>query len=261
MRARNIKPGFFKNEDLASCQPITRLLFAGLWCMADREGRLEKRPLRIKAEIFPYDSLDINGELTVLERNGFIQTYAIDGKEYLQVNNFSEHQRPHHTEAQSKLPAISNSSDTTVSPPLFNGEYPPDSLIHGFTDSLIQEEKIVSHPDDHIPYQQIIDTMNALWGTAYKSSSESNRKLIRARLAEGYTEEDLITVCRNKLAEWGDDPKMVKYLRPETVFNATKFQGYFNSVKCAAHTPSSPYSHPLAGSDIGAAIRSRKVCI
>ena len=48
-RARNIKPGFFANENLAECDPLARLLFAGLWCLADREGRLEDRPKRIAA--------------------------------------------------------------------------------------------------------------------------------------------------------------------------------------------------------------------
>lgn len=37
-RARNIKPSFFKNEDLADLNPFDRLLFIGLWCLADREG-------------------------------------------------------------------------------------------------------------------------------------------------------------------------------------------------------------------------------
>src|SRR5262244_3073085 len=54
IRARNIKPGIFKNELLGAADPLLTLLFEGLWCMADREGRLEDRPLRIKAEIFPY---------------------------------------------------------------------------------------------------------------------------------------------------------------------------------------------------------------
>jgi hypothetical protein len=53
MRACNIKPGFFKNEVLGTAVPILSLLFSGLWGLADREGRLEDRPLRIKAEIFP----------------------------------------------------------------------------------------------------------------------------------------------------------------------------------------------------------------
>jgi len=43
MRSRNIKPGFFKNEIIAEMPTETRLLFIGLWLLADREGRLEDR--------------------------------------------------------------------------------------------------------------------------------------------------------------------------------------------------------------------------
>jgi len=52
-RARNIKPGFFKNDQLAECHPLARLLFAGLWCEADRAGRLKDRPKRLKVECLP----------------------------------------------------------------------------------------------------------------------------------------------------------------------------------------------------------------
>jgi len=75
-RSRNIKPGFFTNELLGTADPMVCLTFAGLWCLADKEGILEDRPLRIKAELFPYrESLDVNGYLTDLSRLGFIQRY------------------------------------------------------------------------------------------------------------------------------------------------------------------------------------------
>ena len=57
-RARNIKPGFFRNADLAELPIEARLLFIGLWTIADREGRMEDRPKQIKMELFPADSLD-----------------------------------------------------------------------------------------------------------------------------------------------------------------------------------------------------------
>jgi hypothetical protein len=130
MRARNIKPGLFKNEVLGASDPLLTLLFEGLWCLADREGRLEDRPLRIKAEVFPYrESLDINRYLTELERIGFVQRYNAGELALIQVLNFKKHQNPHHTEKKSELPAPVNS-------PLSNGEYPADSLI---PDSLIPD--------------------------------------------------------------------------------------------------------------------------
>ena len=105
MRSRNIKPGFFKNEILAECDPLARVLFAGLWCMADREGRLEFRPKRIKAEILPYDDCKIDVLLNQLLQNGFIIVYSIDRANYLSIPAFTEHQNCNIKEAASIIPA------------------------------------------------------------------------------------------------------------------------------------------------------------
>ena len=71
-RSRNIKPGFFLNDELAECDPLARLLFAGLWCIADREGRLEDRPKRIKAEVLPYDDCDVDELLNQLAERSLL---------------------------------------------------------------------------------------------------------------------------------------------------------------------------------------------
>ena len=93
-RSRNIKPGFFLNDQLAEIEPLGRLLFAGLWCIADREGRLEDRPRRIKAEVLPYDNCDVDELLNQLAGRGFIVRYEVDGEGYIQVVNFIKHQNP-----------------------------------------------------------------------------------------------------------------------------------------------------------------------
>ncbi|GKS86502.1 hypothetical protein AVMA1855_20140 [Acidovorax sp. SUPP1855] len=104
-RARNIKPGFFANEDLAECEPLARLLFAGLWCLADREGRLEDRPKRIRAELLPYDSCDADDLLNQLQARGFILRYSHGSGRFIQVLRFDAHQNPHMKEAKSSIPA------------------------------------------------------------------------------------------------------------------------------------------------------------
>lgn len=104
MRARNIKPGFFTNEDLAELEPMGRLLFIGLWTLADREGRLEDRPKRIKGALFPYDNCDVDPLLDELQKWGFIKRYQSQGVKCIQIINFSKHQNPHPREAKSVLP-------------------------------------------------------------------------------------------------------------------------------------------------------------
>jgi hypothetical protein len=103
-RIRSIKIGFFQNEELAALSPHHRLMFAGLWVLADREGRLEDRPKRIEAELFPYEQLDATRLLADLASAGFIQRYRDPRRKYIQVIGFSKHQRPHPKEPPSAIP-------------------------------------------------------------------------------------------------------------------------------------------------------------
>ena len=111
-RTRNIRPGFFKNESLAELPIEARLAFVGLWTLADREGRLEDRPARIRAELFPYDNLDMDAVLASIAalkehdgRAAFVDRYIIDGRGYIQIINFAKHQKPHGKATASTIPA------------------------------------------------------------------------------------------------------------------------------------------------------------
>ena len=104
-RARNIKPGFFTNDALAEAQPLARILFAGLWCFADRKGRMHDRPKKIKAEILPYDDCNVDELIESLAVLGFVLRYEVSGSKYIQVINFEKHQNPHVQEQASEIPA------------------------------------------------------------------------------------------------------------------------------------------------------------
>lgn len=113
-RARNIKPGFFKNDLLAECSPLARILFVGLWCEADREGRLEDRVKRIKAECLPYDDCDVSVLLDELDARGFICRYEAAGSRYIAIPEFTKHQNPHCKEQASSIPAPDKHGASTV---------------------------------------------------------------------------------------------------------------------------------------------------
>ena len=127
-RARNIKPAFFENEYLAELAPLDRLLFIGLWTMADREGRLEDRPKRIKATILPYDDIDPDESLQRLHDSPekFIIRYEVNGVRYIQVNNFTKHQKPHPNEVASTIPEPPYNLSTKDLPPKYEGLIPLD---------------------------------------------------------------------------------------------------------------------------------------
>ncbi|EPG8763704.1 hypothetical protein JAG56_004869, partial [Raoultella ornithinolytica] len=103
-RSRNIKPGFFTNDELAECQPLARILFAGLWTIADKEGRLDDRPKKIKVMVLPFDDADCDVLLQQLHQHKFINRYQVNGDSYIQISNWKKHQNPHCKEAASEIP-------------------------------------------------------------------------------------------------------------------------------------------------------------
>jgi hypothetical protein len=116
-RARNVKPSFFTNDTLAELPALARLLFIGLWTLADREGRLEDRPKKIKAEVLPYDDCDADALLGALHGRGFILRYQVQEGRFIQVVKFAKHQNPHVREPASAIPAPDEHSASTVPEP------------------------------------------------------------------------------------------------------------------------------------------------
>lgn len=144
MRARNLKPGFFKNEILGALQPTTRLLFAGLWCCADRNGRMDDRPTRIKVEVLPYDDCNVDVLLNDLMQTGFINRYSVNGNKYIEIINFTKHQTPHIKESDGQIPGPNEHKKNTKRTRCPSGVKTPDSLTPSsltpdspFSDSLL----------------------------------------------------------------------------------------------------------------------------
>ncbi len=109
MRARSLKPAIYKNFALAKLGDTAFRLFTGLWCMADRQGRLKDEPEKIQAELFPFrfqgaEMEPLLGNLAAGE-DPFIIRYEAEGQKYIQIKNFSKHQRPHPREAPSTIPS------------------------------------------------------------------------------------------------------------------------------------------------------------
>ena len=122
-----LRPSFFTNEDLAHLAPITRIVFAGLWCAADREGRLEDRPARLKVQIVPYDRVDMDMTLSELHQAGFITRYEVDGARFIQVNAFLEHQHPHPNEPS--LQIVAPTAMTSAPRKAIAGNYMPRQAV------------------------------------------------------------------------------------------------------------------------------------
>jgi len=196
-----LKPSLFKNELLAVADPLYTLIFQGLWCLADREGRLEDRPARIHFDINPGRAFDTTEKaLNWLEENKFIQRYEADGIKIILVIQFSKHQDPHHKEAPSKLPkpqtnpgqALDKPEASPVVAPLTPSSLTPDSL---YLRSNPPGSSVLAEPPEFGEFKSAYPRRegNQPWAKALSA--------IRARLREGHTWEQLISGAR-RYAAW-----------------------------------------------------------
>ena len=150
-RARNIKPGLFQNDLLGELCPLARLVFIGMWTIADFKGCIEFRPKMMKVQLLPYDDCDIEALVNSLEQARFIRYYSVQGKRYIKIVNFEKHQNPHKNErdAGSEIPdiqkdnSINELTEDGTKPELI-GTAPADS---GFPlpSSLITESTVLIH--------------------------------------------------------------------------------------------------------------------
>jgi hypothetical protein len=184
-RIRSLKIGFFENEELARQPYEARLLFGGLWLLADREGRLEDRPLRVKARLFPYDALDAEGLLSRLHDAGFILRYVADGAAYIQIVNFLKHQRPKSDETASVIPL----PPTCLEIPR-GKESPPHGSELGKDRGELTEDRGQREPDGADAALEP-DRLVGLWNSfttapipRCKEVSDKRRKHMKARLTE-----------------------------------------------------------------------------
>ena len=104
MRIRTIKPELTLDEELAELGFAARYFFVNLFCHADKNGRAEDRPMKLKALILPWDDMDADVLLNELSPK-FVIRYEVGGRHYLQIRSFLKHQRPHPNEPESGLPA------------------------------------------------------------------------------------------------------------------------------------------------------------
>lgn len=75
--------------------------------------------------------------------------------------------------------------------------------------------------------EEVVTYLNERAGKRFRTNVAKTRGLVSARMREGFGADDFRAVIDRKVADWGGDPRMCKFLRPETLFG-TKFEGYLN---------------------------------
>jgi hypothetical protein len=181
MRMRNVRPEFFKHEGLGELPPIVRLLFIGLWCLADRDGRLKDRAKRIKAEVLPYDEVDLDASLALLASRRFIQRYAAEGERYIAIPSWKKYQRLSGKELESKseIPAPQGSTgeapetEGEASGSVEYGEWRVESGERSAARAVLPQEEPAT------PRARVIETLQSLMLDASERAVDEWVALIR----------------------------------------------------------------------------------
>ena len=144
-RIRSVKPEFFGSEPVGNCSPTSRLLFIALWCMADDDGRAVDNPKIIRAFAFPLDddmlSTDVDRMLAELHAARLIVRYEYEGRKYLAVRNFREHQHPKKRLA-SKLPSPEMGVEFPTSSPPVPHQCPTGTPCSGSGSGRVEGEGV-----------------------------------------------------------------------------------------------------------------------
>lgn len=75
-------------------------------------------------------------------------------------------------------------------------------------------------------YSNIVNYLNSKANTNYKPTTKKTLELIKARISEGFTEDNFYTVIDKKCLDW-KGTEFEQHLTPNTLFG-TKFEGYLN---------------------------------
>lgn len=221
-RSRNIKPSIMDNEELAELPALTRLLFIFMWMLADRAGRLEDRPSRIKKQALGYDDGNADQMLNELAQAGFIERYESQGIKVIQILNFSKHQTPHVRESDSELPCKAASTTKEVpSTNLGSAETSPRSPDTGF---LIPDTPLLI-PD--APKAAPVDELFEKFWNEYpkkKSKDDARKAFEKRKPTESLLSDILKAIAWQKRSEsWTKDGgKFIPY--PATWLNDGAWQ-------------------------------------
>lgn len=182
-RIRSIKPDFWTDEKVVELSAFARLLFIGLWNFADDDGRMQYSPKKIKMQIFPADTLDISELFGEIRRESLINIYVVDDIEYLEIVNFSKHQKID-KRTPSKLPKNPN-----------RPEFPriPTTEGKGREGNGRDKPIVPDQVGDACPHQQIINLYheNLPMLTRVKSWTEKRANQLRSRWREDESRQNL----------------------------------------------------------------------
>ena len=273
MRIRTVKPEFWSHPVMGKLKDTTKLLAIGLLNYADDEGYFYADPSLIRSALRPFDdeSTMIRRSIDELSRTGYLAlcehpTHGALGV----IVAFAKHQRIDRPKASIIKPLYDSTTNRRIIDDQSlleqgtgnregNG-VPPNPPPGGFAPSVVASEsetKALAKAQRLGKARPALHYLNEKSGRRY-SESESNLTLIAARMEE--VEWDFVGVKQmvDRQVEKWRGTSMEDYLRPTTLFNKTKFDGYW-AARCEPILNGDKPSKPDRGDRILAQLNKMKV--
>lgn len=140
-------------------------------------------------------------------------------KEILAFRNKSDKAKKSAEARWNNAKAIRTHTERNANEPVFDANQEPVTINHK---PVSKEKPLMSGKPDAIT---LISFLNDKAGKNYRAV-DSNLNPLMARMKEGATVQEIKSVIAMKVRQWGADEKMSEYLRPDTLFNKTKFWQY-----------------------------------
>lgn len=232
-------------------------LFTRLIMKVDDFARYYRDPRLIRANCFPLSESikvkEVDQWVQELIKRKLVMEYTSKSVAYIAVPKFRQRSRA----SNSKFPAP-DGCPVDWTPP---DEQEPTMKPTVEPESPNQEEipKITKRMEQS---RVVLHKLNELTGRTFRET-DKNLSMIAARLAEAdVTVEGCVEMIKRQVDRWSNDAKMSEFLRPETLFNSTKFDSYYASrLLPVGERPAATNSRngSIAGSDgTAAAIAERE---
>lgn len=243
MPNRNIGEWIARSEKINGLTDFQFRVWVGLLAYVDDNGRGDARPSVIKGSVFPLRTRltisDIERALSDLAAAGCVDLLYVDGLPCLQFPDWID-QGSAHTETDSARdgnaglgmmrpcaarPGAKKSPSSSPDPSIIPLEdiYKENTYIASRNGSNDRNGRNTENDSSC----NIINYLNRVADTKFRNS-ESNKRHIRARLADGYTEDDFKTVIDKQWSRW-NGTEYQQYMRPDTLFRPSNFDSYLNA--------------------------------
>lgn len=230
------------NEELAETVSLigweAAWVFINIIASVDNTGRMEGGKYQLRDMFFPHQE-DMKPEkveyiLQHLHSGGLIIRYQIKRIWYIQLPKIGKY-----SGLKGNMRFVSDfppptTEDIKAWEEVFSDKYVPlEPRINGVNtpSSLKVKVKVKDKVKDIHIVKEVIEYLNQKTGKEYKTTSDNNQSLIIARFNEGYTADELKRIVDNMCELWLGDEKMERFLRPQTLFQHSKVEGYLNADK------------------------------